>query len=151
MDQEDYEDYLVDKAKELLKEDLTDAGKGDMEKPEMRSKTSEIDEKAEKDSTSEIPAPWDPREVEHLARNRKKMSKEEMEEFLKKDSELHREIEELDEWSGFSRWEERFIIQRNGDKPGDIAEELERDVDEVRIKMRIMGLVPEKDDEGRHP
>lgn len=144
MDREDYEDYLVDKARELMREDLSDAGNGEVEKPEMKLKKDAMDRKAEKDSTSEIPAPWDPREVEHLARNRKKMSNEELEEFLKKDSELHSEMEELEEWKGFTRWEERLIIQNSDQSPQQIAEELERDADEVRIKMRVMGLLPEE-------
>ncbi|MFB6292586.1 MAG: hypothetical protein ABEI58_04310 [Candidatus Nanohaloarchaea archaeon] len=141
MKDEEYEDYLVDKAKELLNEELSDAGSGDRAKPEMKEKRNRMDEKAEKESTDEIPMPWDPQEIEHLVNNRKKMDNDDMKEFLERDSDLQEDLREVDEWNGFSRWEERFMVQNhlNMDPEG-ISEELERDPKEVRLKMRMLGL-----------
>ncbi len=151
MDEEEYEDHLVDRAKELLNEELSGAGEsGESDEPGMRVKTGEMDEKAEKDSTSEIPVPWDPREVEHLASNRKKMDNDELEEFLRKNSEFHEQMGEIDEWKGFTRWEERFIIQQHQAlSTGEIAEELDRDIEEVKVKMHIMGLLHGEDERGQ--
>ncbi len=140
-DEEEYKDYLVDRAKEMLNEELSEAATGEREKPEMKRKRGKMDEKAEKDSTDEIPMPWDPQEIEHLVNNRKKMDNEEMKEFLERDSELHEELKEVDEWKGFSRWEERFMVQNHLDMtPENISQELERDEKEVRLKMRMLGL-----------
>lgn len=148
MDEEDYEDYLVDKAKELLNEELTEPSERDPqetpsapESPEMKKKRNEMDEMAEKQSTSKIPVAWDPREIEHLVENRKKMNNKELKDFLKKDSELQEDVEEVDDWKGFTRWEERFIIQNyQGMDAEELAEELGRDTREVKLKTRIMGL-----------
>lgn len=145
MDEEEYEDYLVDKAKELMQESLeTDEEKLEKEgvdKPEMRKKQNKKDEKVEKDSTSKIPFSWDPREIKYLAENRPKMSNEELKKFFEKDTDLHEELEKSDDWKGFSRWEERFIVQNNNTMDEEeIAEQIGRDVREVNLKMRIMGL-----------
>lgn len=145
-DREEYEDYLVDKAKELLNEQL-EAEKAEEQipdrdrKPEMPEKTSQKDQKVEDEATSEIPFSWDPREVKHLTRNRQKMSNEEMREFLEKDSKLHEKMSEIDEWKGFTRWEERFMVQHHSqmDKE-ELAEELQRDVKEVELKLHMMGI-----------
>lgn len=151
-DEEEYDDYLVDKAKELLREDVESEADeiSDSQKPEMSHKRNELDEKAEQESTSKIPYTFDPREIEFLAENRKKMSNEEMEEFLRKDSEVHEKLKEVDEWNGFSRWEERFMVQNHTHKsPGEIAEEMDRDKDEVELKMQMLGLKVDGEFEGR--
>ncbi|MFB6209131.1 MAG: hypothetical protein ABEJ56_03250 [Candidatus Nanohaloarchaea archaeon] len=136
MEQDDYEDYLVDKAKEILDEQ-TESEK--VEVPENESR--EDIEKAEEQAKSEIPFNFDPREIQHLSNNRKKMSNREIKEFLEKDSEVQERLEELDEWRGFNRWEERFLIQNNLNKdPEQIAEDLGRDEEKVRLKMRMLGL-----------
>jgi hypothetical protein len=144
MDQDDYEDYLVNKARELLNEEIDTDLENEPEKPQMRDKRNSMDERAEKESTSKIPIVWDPHEVEHLANNRKKMSNKELKEFLQKDAEIQKEFEKLDEWTGFSRWEERFMIQQHQVKSAKaIAEELDRKEKEVELKMRTMGLQPD--------
>jgi tRNA(Phe) wybutosine-synthesizing methylase Tyw3 len=108
----------------------------------MKKKRKQLDEKAEKDSTSKIPAPWDPQEIEHLVRNRKKMSNDELEEFLRKDHELQEELQAR-EWTDFSRWEERFLIQNHKNMtPEEVGEELDREERVVELKMRTMGLKP---------
>lgn len=142
--EEEYQDYLVDKAKELLHEQMESDEEPNPgpEKPEMKRKRKQMDEKAEKDSTSKIPAPWDPQEIQHLVENRKKMDNEELEEFLRKDHELQEELQERD-WTRFSRWEERFLIQNHKTMtPEEVATELDRDGREVELKMRTMGLKP---------
>lgn len=153
-DGEEYEDFLIDRAKKLLKEDVESEAE-DFEvsgdgKPEMKQKTKDLDRKAEKESTSKIPYTFDPREIKFLAENRKKMSNEQMEEFLRKDSEVHEKLEEIDEWNGFSRWEERFLVQNHTQKsPGEIAEQMDREKEEIELKMKMLGLNPEGEFEGR--
>lgn len=138
MNEEEYDDYLVDKAKELLNEQVSDAAEEEVETPDT---DREPVEKAEAEGKKKIPATWDPQEVEHLARNRKNMSNDELKEFLEKESDLQRELEKIDDWKGFNRWEERFMIQNNLDmEPEDIAQELDRGEREVRLKMRMLGF-----------
>ena len=140
MNDEDYEDYLVDKAKELLKEETESSE----EELPMDSKKKHLDRKTRDKEDSKIPFSWDPREVEHLARNRKSMTNKDLEEFMESDSKIHEEMEDIDEWKGFSRWEERLLIQRHGQNTvEEIAEEIDRDVKEVKLKMRTMGFKPE--------
>lgn len=152
-DEEEYEDYLVDKAKELLKEDVesdADEIENERSKPEMNKKRNKLDEKAEQESTSKIPYSFDPQEIEFLAENRKQMSNEEMEEFLRKDSEVHEKLKEVDEWNGFSRWEERFMVQNYTHKsPEEIAEEMDRNKEEVELKMKMLGLKVDEEFKGR--
>jgi len=137
MDRENYEDYLVDKAKELLNEQVSNVEKKDLE---MRKKRNSMDEKAEKDSTSKIPFSWDPREIEYLNENRKKMDNEDLEKFLKNETKFQEEIDNIDDWKGFSRWEERLIVQNPSKSPEDLAEQLGRDVKHVKIKMHMLGI-----------
>lgn len=138
MEDEEYNDYLVDKAKELLNEQVSGADDEDVDVPEPERDPIE---KAEAEGKSKIPVTWDPQEVEHLARNRKNMSNDELKEFLEKESDLQKELEKIDDWKGFNRWEERFMIQNNLDmEPEDIARELDRGEREVRLKMRMMGF-----------
>lgn len=142
MEEEEYEDYLVDKAKELLNEQME--SKTDKESksdtPDFGMERKDLDKKAGKESTSKIPFSWDPRELKHLTNNRTNMSNEEMREFLKKDSEFHDKFEE-DDWKGFSRWEERFILQRHSTmNKEEIAEQLDRSTSEVEAKIHMMGL-----------
>lgn len=139
MDQDEYQDYLVDKAKELLDEQTSDVEEEDLDVETDRDK--DIIDKAEEEGKSKIPAAFDPREIEHLANNRKKMDNQELKQFLEKESDLQKEMKDIDDWKGFSRWEERFMIQNNLNRePDEIAEELGREEKEVRLKMRMLGL-----------
>lgn len=140
MDDEEFEDYLVDKAKKILNEEIIETSEEERKPPEMPKKRNKWDEKADKES--KIPFSWDPRELEHLTENRKRMSNEQLKKFFKKDSEFHEELEELGEWKGFSRWEERLMVQQHNVKsPEELAEELDRNVKEVELKMHMMGLI----------
>lgn len=136
-DQEEYEDYLVDKAKELLNHEVS----GVEEKKVPEAQTERRDHRDDEMKNSKIPMAFDPQETEFLANNRKSMSNEEMKEFLEQESELQKKIEETEEWKGFTRWEERIMVQKHtSHEASDIAEELGRDESEVRLKMRMLGL-----------
>lgn len=137
MKEEEYEDYLVDKAKELLDEQTSDVPDED-EKPGLEKK---VDEKED----SKIPFSWDPREVEHMARNRKSMTNKKMKEIMENDSDFQENLEDIDDWKGFSRWEERLLIQRHGDQTvEELAAELDREEKEVKVKMQMMGFKPDE-------
>ena len=136
-DQEEYEDYLVDKAKELLNQEVS--GTDGREVPDPEKKRS--DHRDEKMKNSEIPMAFDPRETEFLAKNRKSMSNEDMKKFLEQESELQKKLKEINDWKGFTRWEERLMVQKHTSQDAkSIAKELERDETEVRLKMRMLGL-----------
>lgn len=145
------EDFLLDRTKKLLKQELESKAEFEPKsKPEMSKKRNDFDKKAEQESTSKIPYTFDPREIEFLAENRKKMSNEQMEEFLRKDSEVHEKLKEIDEWNGFSRWEERFLVQNHTEKsPGEIAEQMDREEEEIELKMKMLGLKVEGEFEGK--
>lgn len=136
MDDEEFDDYLVDKAKEILNEQTSDVG----DIPERDEKKEKLEERAEKESESEIPFAWDPREIEHLAKNRKSMTNKELEEFMDKDSELHKKLEEVDEWKGFARWEERFLLQNMNKDVEELADEMDRSKPELEAKKIMMGI-----------
>jgi len=139
MDQEEYQDYLVDKAKELLNAELSD--KEERKKPEMKRKRNKRDEKVEKEAGSKIPFMWDPRETKHLVNNRKNMDNKDLKKFFEKETEFQEKLEDLDDWKGFSRWEERFLIQNQSVKtPEEMAEQLDRDIEHVKMKMYMLGI-----------
>lgn len=139
MDQEEYQDYLVDKAKELLNAELSD--KEERKKPEMKRKRNKRDEKVEKEAGSKIPFMWDPRETKHLVNNRKNMDNKDLKKFFEKETEFQEKLEDLDDWKGFSRWEERFLIQNQSVKsPEEMAEQLDRDLEHVKMKMYMLGI-----------
>lgn len=139
MDQDEYDDYLVDKAKEILDQQTSDVDEDELEVEEDGER--DIIDKAEKDGKSKIPATFDPRQLEHLSNNRKNMDNQELKEFLEKESDLQKELEEIDEWKGFSRWEERFLVQNQKTMdPEEMADQLGRDQKEVRLKMHMLGI-----------
>lgn len=139
MDQEEYQDYFVDKAKELLNAELSD--KEERKKPEMKRKRNKRDEKVEKEAGSKIPFMWDPRETKHLVNNRKNMDNKDLKKFFENETEFQEKLEDLDDWKGFSRWEERFLIQNQSVKtPEEMAEQLDRDLEHVKMKMYMLGI-----------
>ena len=139
MDQEEYQDYFVDKAKELLNAELSD--KEERKKPEMKRKRNKRDEKVEKEAGSKIPFMWDPRETKHLVNNRKNMDNKDLKKFFEKETEFQEKLEDLDDWKGFSRWEERFLIQNQSVKsPEEMAEQLDRALEHVKMKMYMLGI-----------
>lgn len=135
MNDEEFDDYLVDKAKEILNDQTND-----IEREEKDDKKERLEERAKKESESEIPFSWDPQEIEHLARNRRSMSNDELEDFMDKDSELHEKLEEVGEWKGFARWEERFLLQNMDKEAEALADEMERSKPEIEAKKIMMGI-----------
>lgn len=122
MDREDVKDELVEEAKRVIDEQMTHREKmekASMEKPDERSNPE-----------------WSEQEVEFLKNNRNSMSNEELEEFMKGEKDFQQ-----DDWAPFSRTEERYIIQSYGTTSTEkIAEGLDRDVEQLKKKIRMMGL-----------
>lgn len=126
-----------DNLREQLENGLTPPGIEDgPEKPEMKNKQNEMDEKVERESGEEIPGPWNSQEIEYLSNNRHEMSNEEMKEFLEGRNEIQKH-----EWSPFSRSEERFMLQNHGTMPvEDMAEALDREKRSVELQLALMGV-----------
>lgn len=151
MDRDDYEDYLVDKAKELLHEssDSQDSngitGTEDMpdrvqdsNRQRRRSAHGSVDEV---DSIEERQSAPDrnEKEAEFLSRRREHMGNDELEEFLAGTSEFHDQLDKA-ETPSFSDWETRILITNSGRSPEELAEELDRNVDTVKLQMKLLGL-----------
>lgn len=123
MDREDVKDELVEQAKKVIDEQTTHREK--------------LEEKAIQGSKKKAGGPWTKQEIEFLKNNRKEMSNEELEEFMK-GNEFDRED---DDWKPFSRTEERYILQSYGTTDTEeIAEGLNRSVEQVEKKIKMMGL-----------
>jgi len=140
IDGEARKDFLVDRAKEAIEHQL-DSG-GDPfederpERPELGKKSNSMDEKVERQASSKTGAEWSMEEIEFLKNNRSEMSNEEMEDFMNKDSDFHKV-----DWEPFSRSQERYIIQSYQTSDIDeLAEQMDRDVEVLRLKIRMMGL-----------
>lgn len=120
MNPEDLKDELVDEAKRVINEQMTHREK--------------LEKKAIEGSKRKG-GPWNEQEIEFLKNNRKEMSNEELEEFMKSN-----EYDD-EEWAPFSRTEERYIIQSYGTTDTEsIAEGLDREVERVEKKIKMMGL-----------
>lgn len=139
---ENFEENLTERTRELLNHQVeTDQEEIEAKKPEMRKKLDNMDEKAEKRSTSKVPFTFDPQEIKYLAENRKKMSNEELKQFMEQDSEVSKKLRETDDWESFSRWEERFLIQNfNNQETNELAEQLNREPEHVKLKLRMLGI-----------
>jgi hypothetical protein len=122
MSAEDVKDELVDEAKRVLDEQMTDREemeKASMEQPDLDNKGA-----------------WSEQEIEFLNNNRMDMDNEEMQEFLKGEKDFQQ-----DDWTPFSRTEERYIIESYGTTSAEkIASGLDRDADQVKKKIKMMGL-----------
>jgi tRNA U54 and U55 pseudouridine synthase Pus10 len=120
MRREEVKDELVDKAKKVLDDEMTHREK--MEKKALDSEDSK--EEGE----------WNKQEIEFLKNNRTEMSNEELEEFF-----LEEKFET--DWKPFSRTEERYILESFGTTETEqIAEALNRDVEQLEKKIKMMGL-----------
>ncbi len=120
MRREEVKDELVDKAKKVLDDQMTHR-----EKMEDKALTS-------KNKSAE--GEWKKEEIDFLKNNRSEMSNEELEEFFLEDK------FETD-WKPFSRTEERYILESFGTTDTEnIAEALNRDVEQVEKKIKMMGL-----------
>ncbi len=147
MDEEQRKDFLVDRAKEAIESQLQTEGSESPpfdeerpERPEMKKKESSLDERVEHQASSMTDSEWSQDEIEFLKNNRTEMSNEEMEEFMQKDSEFHQV-----DWEPFSRSQERYLIQAyQTSEIDELAEQMDREPDVLRLKLKMMGLeVPE--------
>lgn len=120
MKREEIKDDLVDKAKKVLDEQMTHR-----EKMEEKALTN-------KDSSKE--GEWKKEEIDFLKNNRTEMSNEELEDFF-----LEEKFET--DWKPFSRTEERYILESFGTTETEqIAEALNRDIEQIEKKIKMMGL-----------
>lgn len=159
MDRDEYEDYLVDKAKELLHE----SGDGDNElvandnRQKRRNANDEVADRA--DDADDVQQNVDRmrQEADTLARRRQQMDNDELEEFLSGESEFHDLLRKADDpdsansersldrvkssiSSSFSDWENRVLITHPNASPDDLAEQLDRSVEAVKLQMHRLGL-----------
>ncbi|MFB6181205.1 MAG: hypothetical protein ABEJ93_04990 [Candidatus Nanohalobium sp.] len=133
LSEEEMKDFLVDRAKQAVNQLQ---GEEEDEGLEMNVKRGSWDERVEQQASRKSSGSWSQEEIEFLKNNRKEMDNDEMQEFMEKDSEFH----EVD-WQPFSRSQERYIIQ-NYRRTGleELAEQMDRDEDVLRLKMKMMGL-----------
>lgn len=119
MDEDVVKDQLVEKAKRVLDDQLTSREK--------------VERKALSDKGKG--GVWSKEEIDFLKNNRNGMSNEELEDFF-----VSNEYSDED-WAPFSRTEERYILQSYGTSDLEtIAEGLDRTVEEVKKKVKMMGL-----------
>lgn len=144
MDDEARKEFLVDRAKEAIENQLeSEDGPFDEERPqrpELKKKRNSLDEKVEEKASRKTSGEWSMEEIEFLKNNRSEMSNDEMEDFMNKESEFH----EVD-WEPFSRSQERYLIQayQTSDLE-ELAEQMDRTEKVLSLKLRMMGLqVPE--------
>ena len=144
MDEEARKDYLVDRAKEAIEDQLeSEDGPFDEERPqrpELNNKRNSMDERLEEKASRKTSGEWSMEEIEFLKNNRSEMSNDEMEDFMNRESEFH-EVE----WEPFSRSQERYLIQAyNIPSLEELADEMDRTETVLSLKLRMMGLeVPE--------
>ena len=130
MEEEDYREHLVDRAKDMLDE---------MQKSEDTTTELPSQDESEPEGTG-IPFVWDPREMEYYENNAGDMDEEDVKKFMERDSGFQERLRETD-FSGFSRWEERFLITHHSSLDSDeMAERLDRDTEEIGLKLHAMGL-----------
>jgi hypothetical protein len=130
MEEKDYREHLVDRAKDML-DNIQDSQYTTSEAP--------VQEPSEPEGTG-IPFVWDPREMEYYESHAGDMDEEDIREFMERDSDFQERLRETD-FSGFSRWEERFLITHHSSlEEENLAERLDRDEQEVALKLHAMGL-----------
>ena len=97
-------------------------------------KQNEFDERLEKDLNTE--GVWSDQEIEYLKNNSTEMSNDELKEFLMGQSEFQE-----DDFDRFSRSEKKFVMKNFPMQDVDsIAEQLDRPVEEVEKKIKMLGL-----------
>lgn len=137
MDRDEYEEYLVDKAKELL-EESADVAKDDNRKKQRVAKT-EVENAATDVDDAERNMEQVRNEADFLGSRRSKMDNDELEEFLSGESEFH-ELMKTSERPSFSDWENRVLITSQGKDVETLADELDRSVDEIKLQLKVLGL-----------
>lgn len=125
---------LKNATREALEDDILDSSR----EPEMPVKNGDKDEKIERQALSKTEGSLSPQQLEFLVRQRTDMSNDELQKFLAGEHEV---LEDERDWKPFSRTEERFLLQ-NADASSveEIAKSIDRDPEEVKLQLRIMGL-----------
>jgi len=128
----DSEDFNIERKAEVAAEKLIN---DDMDTDRVEvDKQNEFDEKLEKDINTE--GVWSEQEIDYLKNNSQNMSNDELEEFLKGQSEFQE-----DDFDRFSRTEKKFVMKNFPAQDADsIAESLNREVEEVERKIKMLGL-----------
>lgn len=128
----DSESFDVEEKAEVAAEKLID---GEMDKDKIEvNKQNSFDEKLERDLNSD--GVWSEQEIDYLKNNSSEMSNEELKEFFMKDSDFQEESFER-----FSQSEKKFVMKNFPMKDVDsIAEQLDRSVEEVERKIKMLGL-----------
>lgn len=137
---------LDDEVEESLRKQTREAIETDVietdSTPEMKHKSGPEDEKIERQAFSKTGASMTPQQVEYLVQEKTSMDNEELESFLAGE---HEASKQLESWNNFSRTEEKFVMQNfQTSSPEEIAQRLDRSEEEVELKLKIMGLNPEK-------
>ena len=126
------EDLNVEKSAEVAAEKLINDDR-DGDRVEV-DKQNEFDERLEKDLNTE--GVWSDQEIEYLKNNSTEMSNGELKEFLMGQSEFQE-----DDFDRFSRSEKKFVMKNFPMQDVDsIAEQLDRPVEEVEKKIKMLGL-----------
>ena len=122
MKREEIKDELVDEAKKVLDQQMTHKEK--------------MEKKALNENEPRNNQDWSKGEIEFLKNNRTELSNEELEEVM-----LGDEFDTSADWKPFSRTEERYILESFGTTDIEqIASGLNREVEQVEKKIRMMGL-----------
>lgn len=134
---EEVEESLRKRTQEAIETDVLEKSE-----PGMKHKKNEQEEKIERQAFSKTGASMTPQQVEYLVQEKTDMDNEELEKFLAGE---HEASETLKNWNDYSRTEEKFMIQNyQTSSPEEIAERLDRPQEEVEVKLKLMGLNPEK-------
>jgi len=124
-------DFIEEKAEVAAEKLINEEGDGDRIEVD---KQNEFDEKLEKDLNTE--GVWSEQEIDYLKNNRQNMSNDEMKEFLMGQSEFQE-----DDFERFSRSEKKFVMKNfPAQDVESIAEQINRPVDEVEKKIKMLGL-----------
>ncbi len=163
MDRDEYEDYLVDTARRILrrsnenptesrdaKELLQDTPGSDPNGPDdtvqlendnrdrrrtAHEQVSDAKSAADRDDTLRKRK----KEADFLARRHNTMDNTDLERFLSGTSEFHEHLRDADDLE-FSDWENRILITGSSRSVEELADELDRDVGTVRLQMKLLGL-----------
>ena len=131
---DEIEDDLRNRTKEIIDNEVLEED----EKPGMKHKSGEMDEKIEREAFSETGASLNPEQIEFLVRQRTSMDNEELEEFLAGN---HDARKELRSWEPFSRTEEKYMMQNlQTESIEEIAQSIDRKPEQVELQIKIMGL-----------
>lgn len=132
--EDEVEDELKQVTEDVVENDLLESDR----KPEMKHKSNAQEEKIERQAFSETGASMSPQQIEFLARQRTNMDNEELQKFLSGEHEVH---EKDRSWKPFSRTEEKFLLQNiQNSQVDEIAAQIDRDPEEVKMQVKIMGL-----------